>query len=209
MTKKIYSLIVFLIAFSQAYSQKKDGEHSKTTQHSLLNKPYQTAIYKANLSIYKHSFSGIYLFKQNQADSSFRIVMLSEFGLSFFDFEYKNQMFTVKNCQEFFNKPLLIKLIQSHITTLLKKVENKQCAKRKNNKNKQQTVYRCKEKWHEKYDYFYDLKNNLNKVEIKRGLFKKEKIEIIDYNQDMPSRINIMQRRGKISINLRLLEINR
>lgn len=206
MTKKIYFLIIFLFFFSQAYSQKEDRECSKISQHSLLNKAYQTAIYKANLSIYKHSFSGIYLFKQNQADSSFRIVMLSEFGLSFFDFEYKNQMFTVKNCQEFFNKPLLIKLMQSHIATLLKRIENKKCTEIK---NKEQIVYRCKEKWHKKYDYFYDLKNNLNKVEIKRGLFKKEKIEIIDYNGDIPSRINIMQRRGKISIDLKLLEINR
>lgn len=208
MTKKIYFLIVFLSVFFHAYSQKEAIEHSKNFQHSLLNKPYQTAIYKANLSIYKHSFSGIYLFKQNQADSSFRIVMLSEFGLSFFDFEYKNQKFTVKNCQEFFNKPLLIKLMQSHITTLLKKIENKKCTERKNNKNKEQTVYRYKEKCH-KYDYFYNLKNNLEKVEIKRGLFKKEKIEVLDYKKNMPSQINIMQRRGKIRIELKLLEINR
>ncbi len=171
------------------------------TGSSLLNKPYNTVLYKAGVDVYGRYFSGIFLFKQIPADTSYRIVMLSEFGLSYFDFKYKNGEFTVESCQEFLNKPMLINLLQKDLHLLLSEIDHPKKIKVLTGKKIQQPAYKFKYK-SDKYCYFYDQINQLEKVRVKESLFRSVDIHIEGYSEAIPKRITIDHVRKKLKIHL-------
>lgn len=208
--QKILIVIVALLFVNNmlAQSTKQHNIQHLIEGSSVLNKNYQQLVYKANMDIYKRGFSGVYLFKKQEADTSFRIVMLSEFGLTYFDFEYKNKQFKIKNCQEFFNKPMLLKLMQNHIRLLLTVVDNPTKIKQINNSDTTQSVYKFKFNY-KKYYYFYDFNSNLKKIVVKKNMFSKTQIHIDNYNNDIPKNIKITHNRQKIKLSLKLLEVKK
>ncbi len=176
------------------------------TGSSLLNHNYNTVLYKAGVDVYGRYFSGLFLFKQILADTSYRIVMLSEFGLSYFDFKYKNGNFTVESCQDFLNKPMLIKMLQKDLHLLLSEIENPKKIKTFTGKNIKQPAYKFKYK-SDKYYYFYTLNNQLKKARVKESLFRSIDIHIDGYDKEIPKQITIDHLRKKLKIHLTLLKI--
>ncbi len=176
------------------------------TDSSLLNKEYNTVLYKAGVDAYGRYFSGLFLFKQVPADTSYRIVMLSEFGLSYFDFKYKNGIFTVESCQDFLNKSMLIKMLQKDLRLLLSEIENPEKIKKLTGKKIQQPAYKFKYK-SDKYYYFYKLNNQLEKARVKESLFRSVEVHIDGYEKEIPKQITIDHLRKKLKIHLTLLKI--
>lgn len=205
--KKIVGLIVFAFLIGGASVCAQEYKQEKLLQNnSLLNQPYTTVLYKAGVEAYGRYFSGIYLFKQFPKDTSFRIVMLSEFGLSYFDFKYKNEAFSIESCQEFLDKPLLLKMMQKDLKLLLAQVEIPEKVKQITPKKHQGTVYKFKYK-SDNYYYFYGLNEELEKIVIREGLFKKANIYISGYKDGIPEKISIDRNRQKLKISLTLLKI--
>jgi len=171
----------------------------------LLDNNSPSLLFKAGISVYGHYFSGLYLLKKQPADTSYRIVMLSEFGLSYFDFTYKNQNFKLESVQEFLNKPLLIKLMQNDIRLWFLQVDHPQKIKELNAKEPYARAYKFKYK-SDKYYYFYGPNNKLALIKKKEGLLNKAIIKIGSYDGDFPKELEIKHKRGKITTNLTLLK---
>lgn len=207
MIKPILILISFFVISVNLLAQDTltARQYSKAP---MLNQTYQSVLYKAGVEAYGRYFSGIYLFKQFPEDTSFRIVMLSEFGLSYFDFLYKNETFSVENCQEFLNKPMLIKMMQKDLKLLLAQVEIPEKIKPVSKKDFEGSVIKFRYK-SDKYYYFYDPNMELVKIVIREGLFKKANINITGYKDDIPEKISIDRNRQKLKVSLTLLKIEK
>lgn len=208
--KFIYVLVLAIVTFMlplavHAQSNAVNESLAKIQDSKLLNQPYNTVLYKAGVEAYGRYFSGIYLFKQ-MPDTSFRIVMLSEFGLNFFDFSYKNKEFKVENCQEFLNKPILLKMMQKDLRLLLSEIDHPVKVKSITKKGHDGQVIKFKNN-SDKYYYFYNLNGKLEKVVIKESLFSKANILIDSYEGDIPKKISIDRNRQKLKISLTLLKI--
>lgn len=208
-----YGLILCLIIVSvqfKLFAQSNGSIESVQLIKSskLLNQPYSTVLYKAGVEAYGRYFSGIYLFKQFPVDTSFRIVMLSEFGLSFFDFKYKNEIFKVESCQEFLNKPMLLKMMQKDLKLLLSEIDDPGNVKLVSKNGFDGQVYKFKYK-SDKYYYFYGQNNLLEKIIIKEGIFRKANINISGYENSIPQKITIDRNRQKLKVNLSLLKIEK
>jgi len=78
-----------------------------------------TVLFRARIRIHKDQYSGLFLVKQMQKDTSVRIVYLSELGLSLMDLSYKHDEFEVMKVQDFLNRPLMLKMFQEDFRTLL------------------------------------------------------------------------------------------
>lgn len=205
-TLKYILLLTLLLVINLGLNAQDENQPELIKKTSLLNQPYSSVLYKAGVEAYGKYFSGIYLFKQFPKDTSYRIVMLSEFGLSYFDFKYKNEVFSVESCQEFLNKPLLLKMMQKDLKLLLAQIEIPDKAKEISKKDFDGSVYKFKYK-SDKYYYFYGLKGKLEKITIREGLFKKANINISGYKEGIPEKISIDRNRQKLKISLTLLKI--
>lgn len=84
----------------------------------ILRKDFNTALYQTQIDIKERHFSGLFYFK-NMPDTSTRIVFLSEMGMGFFEFEYKNREFKVISCQDFFDKKIILKTLQNDLRLLI------------------------------------------------------------------------------------------
>jgi hypothetical protein len=76
-------------------------------------------LFKAGLSIGRHHHSGLFLVKHIPADSSVRILFLSELGLSLMDMEYSADEFRMVSVRDFLDRPALLKMLEEDFRTLL------------------------------------------------------------------------------------------
>lgn len=206
MSKKLVIGLLFLTIFQRLWAQEYQSADSvRMASVKLLDNDCSSQLYKAGISVYGHYFSGLYLLKKQPADTSYRVVMLSEFGLSYFDFTYKNQSLKLESVQEFLNKPLLIKLLQNDIKLWFNTIDCSSEVKEFKPKSPYVHAYKFKYK-SDKYYYFYDQNKQLSLIKKKEGWFGKAIINIGSYENGIPKTLEIKHKRGKITTNLTLLK---
>jgi len=207
----IKSLIIILLLSSCSISfhgnlHKIEKRQLNTGElKSVFNDGFNKVLFKTRIQLYNKYFSGL-LFIKSIGDNTKRIVFVTEIGIKIFEFEFINNDFNVHSCLETFNKKVILKTLEKDIKLLLminlaeKKVKIFEAKKSKNK------VYKLKENCQSNY-YFIDKETgNLLKIENSSGIFRKVIIELNDYKEGFPNKINIVHPGIKLNIQLKLIE---
>lgn len=177
-------------------------EGTTLQKFSPLGNMSGTMLLKARIAIGQKQYSGMFLMKQMPADSSVRILYLSEVGLSLMDLTYKEDEFEMNKIQDFLDRPLLIKVIQDDLRTLLldlpevvpSSVHSEAAASPEQMKFKHKS---------QKYRYYYSGNPVPYRIDRKKGWFGKT-VYCIEGTD--PFRAGITHRGIQLRIDLQQLE---
>ncbi len=204
-------LPIFLLSISFLFLNGcvsiKNFEKEKNLSSGLsavLDDGYKTALYRTTIDIGSKHFSGLFYFK-TFSDTSYRIIFMSEFGLSMLDMEYKNNAFKTVSCQEFMDKKVIINTLQNDLKLLIdlpKDTSKKQTYKSTNSKT---TLTKIKNR-SKRYYYYYTQNGEILKI-IQTKCLKHVEILIPEYKNNIPQKIEIYHKRIKLSIKLRLIKL--
>jgi len=88
-TAILLSLVVLVLVPACSVPKKLSGpaDQTKVTQPRIFSNGFQKALYKTGLQLYGRELSGMTFIKKRQ--NGYRVVMMSEFGLKYFDLEFK------------------------------------------------------------------------------------------------------------------------
>jgi len=95
------------------------GQLQESIPCQVLDPEQGSLLYKSSISMGKRHFSGLFLIKQQEADSSIRVLFLSEVGLNLLDLEFRNGQCRVVSVKDFLNKASLIRTLEKDFQTLL------------------------------------------------------------------------------------------
>ncbi|WP_338732110.1 hypothetical protein [Mangrovimonas cancribranchiae] len=116
------SLLAVLLFSCGSYPKK---QHFKTTENTqnVFSNPYfsntsKDYIYKANISAYGKSFSGLFIVKKIE-ENQHRIAFTTEMGNKIFDFTIKNNTFSVNYILDDLNRKLLLNVLKQDFTALV------------------------------------------------------------------------------------------
>lgn len=162
-------------------------------------------LYKAEVSLYGKKLGGLLLVKY-MPDSSYRIVFTNETGITFFDFELKEDTFKVHSCIEKFNNDAVLTTIANDIQLLLFEKRWTQMAQILMDAENTSRVYKFKEKEKEVYYFKSETTKKISKVEQAVGKKKKVIIDLWDYKNSFPASLKITHQTIRLKIELKLLE---
>ena len=177
-------------------TQKVDIKNDK-----VLGNYFSSLLYKANLNVYGHSFSGLILFKRIKEDSATHVVFLSELGLNFLDLKYKNNQMELISCNDFLNKKNIIKLLKKDFGMLLQNMSLVDNYKIYHNEKDTTNLLKFKSDKN-KYYYFYRSEFDVFKIKQKSGLIGNS---IITLNHNIDRNVNeIMINHSNLNIQIEL-----
>lgn len=114
----LISLLLFISACSPSpylHLKKPDDSNSCIAR---LQPRFSTVLYNAQVNVTGKHLSGLLLFK-TMADSSIRVLFTNEMGVTFFDFEFRENAFRVISCVKQMNKKVVINRLKSDLELLL------------------------------------------------------------------------------------------
>lgn len=201
---QVLLLLISIIIFSTCSSTKgfvKDN--SKQTEIlPLLPSTYNSVIYNAKIDIGEKHFSGLFYFKALE-DSSVRILFLTQFGLSLLDLEYKNKEFTVKKCQEFLNKKIIINTLKKDLQLLID-IPLKDNKKGIYTNQENNTLIKYNKNCRKNY-YYISKKNQISKI-IQKKRLSHIQVNATNYKKNVPENIIITNKRINLTIKLNLIK---
>lgn len=173
-----------------------------------LSGTFHQALYKAQMDAFGQHFSGIFLIKPDIEDSSFRVVLLSEFGLNLMDLSLKKNSTEVVDCQDFLNRKMVIQTIENDLRMLLFIPEKMKKIKAFQNPETGDLVYKMKSK---KGRAFFSTTESgeLKRIEIRSGLWNKLSADLFFENQPFPSTIVFKSKPVKHTMKLTLLNLEK
>ncbi len=165
----------------KGYSRQAGSDHSFTP---VFNGSFQKALYEVDIAYGKKSISGVAVIKKMEANQSYRIVLLSETGLKFFDFEFfRNDSCVVHYAMDAMNRKKVIRTFTTDLGLIVKNSPNQKMLTyfEANNSGKGFIV---REKRQER-SYFYFNENGKQPINISRKAFLSPATEVeINYNPD-------------------------
>ena len=207
----IKSLIVILLLSSCSISfhgnlQRIEKRQLNTGElKSVFNDGFNKVLFKTQIQLYNKYFSGL-LFIKSIGDNTKRIVFVTELGIKIFEFEFLNNNFNVHYCLEMFNKKVILKTLEKDINLLLMNDLSADKVKIFKDKKNGHKVYKLKKNNQNNYYYIDTETGNLIKIENSSGIFRKVIIELNDYKDGFPNKINIVHPGIKLNIQLKLIE---
>lgn len=203
---KLFLLITFAVLTTACSGlkgfQKTDPGMNTNQPRPTLQGKYQQALYKTQMDAFGKHFSGILLFKPEPADSSYRVVMLSEFGLNLMDLSLKKAGTEVINCQDFLNRPVIINSIEKNIRLLVFIPEFR---KSKKYHNPETNEFALKSGCLNKKIYFYNQEGTVTRIEQRKFLQNRLIVKMEGENA-LPSLISFENRPVKRSMKLSFLK---
>jgi len=91
---------------------------ANTLDVPFFGQGFEKALFTGSLDIKKHHLTGFLLIKKME-DESYRIVFTNQIGMTFFDFEVKQNGFKVVYCFESLNRKALIRIFEKDFRALL------------------------------------------------------------------------------------------
>ena len=207
----IKSLIVILLLSSCSISfhgnlQRIEKRQLNTGElKSVFNDGFNKVLFKTQIQLYNKYFSGL-LFIKSIGDNTKRIVFVTELGIKIFEFEFQNEHLEVYHCLEMFNKKVILKTLEKDINLLLMNDLSADKVKIFKDKKNGHKVYKLKKNNQNNYYYIDTETGNLIKIENSSGIFRKVIIELNDYKDGFPNKINIVHPGIKLNIQLKLIE---
>jgi len=179
-------------------------------EHALDPKPifgdnFNSFLFKTNISVYGHDFSGLLVTKQ-MAPQDYRVIFTTELGMKLFDFEFKDTSFTLHYCVPQFNKPKLLKTIQHDIEILLMNDLKNATFEQYTDAKAEYSI--AKAKAGSMYNYYFTEKatKHLVKIEHSKKRVKKTIFTLSKYVNDFPNNVIIQHCDIKLKIELNLLK---
>jgi hypothetical protein len=161
-----------------------------------------TLLYKTSIDLYNDHYSGLLLIKSIPADSSVRLVLLSEIGLSLMDMEYRDDRFRVVSVQDFLDRSSLLGMIQEDFRVLLLDLTRVHSFRVEEEDGGKSQVL-CFKHNSNKYVYFRTCDTGTYRVDMKKGWFRKVEFEIGD---GVNPGIRISHRGMKLQMEMNQLE---
>ncbi len=209
--QKISFIIILISVFLTSCIGLKDFH--KTSHDEPITKisppissQFQKALFKAQMDAFGRHFSGIFLIKPVPEDTSFRVVLLSEFGLNLLDLSITKNSYQVINCQDFLNRKIVIQTLEKDLRMLLFIPEKVKKIKAFQNPETGDLVYKMKFK--NGRVYFSTTESGLMKrIELRTGLWNRLAADLVWENQPFPSTIVFSSKPVKHTMKLTLLNI--
>lgn len=115
------SLLLFLVACGSY--PKKQNFKEVTSEKVEINNPYfsdpiQDYVYKADIKVFKNSFSGIFIVKKLEKQHH-RIVFTTEMGNKLFDFEFLGEKFKINHILPEIDKKVLVNVLKRDFLVLI------------------------------------------------------------------------------------------
>ena len=203
---QIFLLLISIAFFNSCVSTKNfkvEKNNAPFDVVPLLKGNYKTALYNSSIDIGEKHFSGLFYFK-TFSDSSYRIVFLSQFGLNLLDLKYKNNDFTVVNCQEFLEKKVVLNTLKKNLKLLLDVPHNYKKKVYKNTENKS-TLVKLKKRFEN--NYFFYSKNGKIETIIQTNKLKHIELNVKKYQKNIPKNIEITNKRINLKMKFNLIKL--
>lgn len=209
-TLLLFFLAIFLASCSglKGFEKVTAGSELGYSQKAPLSGNYRQALYKAQMDAFGRHFSGIFLIKPVIEDSSFRVVLLSEFGLNLMDLSLSKDTLRVVNCEEFLNRKAVINSIANDISMLLFVPGGVKNTKKFINQETGVTVYKMKHKAGRDF-LFLSKTGQISRIEKRKGVWNRLSADIFFENQPFPSSIVFKSKPVKHTMKLTLLNLEK
>lgn len=170
---------------------------------NIITNPYfadtsKDYVYKADIDLYKRSFSGLFIVKKLGYDHH-RLVFTTEMGNTIFDFSFEGKNFRINSILEDVDKKMIINILQKDFKILLQ--EN---AMVKNTYSSGDTVIFETAIDNEKYYYFTSDKQ-LRKIIFANNRKEKTAFIFSEINEGFAKKIQILHKNIKLSITLKAI----
>ena len=195
--------IIILVFYSCSYPVRKGYKKAEYKQISVLSPDFKKVVYRTTIDVYKNHFSGIMVIKRIEADSSYRIVFLSELGMKIFDFEFNNSLperFKIHQILEPINKKLLISTLRRDFELFLKMYPQE--VKKESYISDKSMIEKIKYNGFYNYYLFDNDSKYVTSITQKSWLFKKLVISNTGFSKSSPDTVNFKHKGIKLTINL-------
>ncbi|MCW3806054.1 hypothetical protein [Plebeiibacterium marinum] len=194
---KIYLTIFFLLSnlLCHSINISKEGQSTSSEIEQPLLRGHKTALYKAKMQVFGKVFSGLVLFKYNQSQKDYNIVLLTEVGITLCEFYCVDNNIVVKKASSLFQSKMAQKTLSEDFSYLIYNV------------GKVKKVANGKYKNLQKIRYTLDVDGELEQIR-KRRLINGVIVNLEDYSKGVPSGIHFKHRGIKFDMKLSLLKVS-
>lgn len=192
-------LVLFLFSCGQKITKNFIPKPLEKTSYEApyFSNPEIDYVYKANITVYGHELSGIFIAKKIN-DTTHRVVFTTEFGNKLLDFEISETNFKVNSIVSELDRKILISTLKKDFRILLKKsyLINEQF------ENQTNTIYQSKDG--KQYNFIFLSKENQKLEKLVYASQTKEKITISfsSENNIFAEKIEILHQNIKLKIEL-------
>ncbi|MEA9413519.1 hypothetical protein [Flavobacterium sp. PL02] len=192
-------LVIFLFSCGQKITKNYSPKPLEKTTYEApyFSNPKIDYVYKANITVYGHELSGIFIAKKIN-DTTHRVVFTTEFGNKLLDFEISETSFKVNSIVSELDRKILISTLKKDFRLLLKK----DYIIDKSFENQENTIYQTKDG--KQYNFIFLSKENNKLEKVVHASQTKEKITISfsSENNIFAEKIEILHQNIKLKIEL-------
>lgn len=174
---------------------------------SIFPSQTQSLLYKAQVDLYGRYFGGLLLVKW-MPDSTYRLIMTTETGISLFDLELHTDTMIVHSCMEKLNKTPVLKTIENDFKLVLLMHTINQVPQLLEDAEKRHLVYKYTKGKKHIYYFIENKTGYLNRIEEASPWYKKISISLNSFERDIPVNMEFKHYNAKLQIKLRLLKHN-
>lgn len=158
------------------------------------------SVFRGGINVYKHYFSGIFALKQ-EAENKYRMVLMSEVGMTLFDMSFTNDTYKLNYCIEPIKKKNLLNVMYNDFL-LLAKAPKKQNLRLKNKKclNGIQVFKEFGDR-----DFYFYKDGVMNKI-VSKNFLNRTKIEFNELNDGVSNFIRIQHSPIKLKMELKRIK---
>ncbi len=194
---------LLLLAWACASYPERNNFQSIETSSTSVTNPYfsnqeKDYVYKADIDLYKKTFSGILVLKKLGAQHH-RIVFTTEMGNTIFDFSFKGNDFIVNHILADINKKMVINLLRKDFRTLV--AENLSVL----NTFTSQDGFISETEIDERVHYYHTIDGNLEKIVQTKNRKKKVSFIFSAVNEEVAKNIQILHHNIKLCIKLKAI----
>jgi hypothetical protein len=166
---------------TKGYSRQAGSDHQFTP---VFDDSFQKALYEVDIAYGKKSISGVAVIKKMEANQSSRIVLISETGLKFFDFEFfRNDSCVVHYAMDAMNQKKVIRTFTTDLGLIVKNSSDKKMLTYFDADNSGKGYY-IKEK-RQGCNYYHSKEIRKQPTEIHRKTFLSPSTDVeISYNPE-------------------------
>ena len=186
---------------------KKGGQKQKGTLlpfHALPDLGERTLLYRTKIDFDDKHYSGILVIKEISQDD-FRIVLMTEVGMKLFDLGLDASTFTVHDCFPALNRKILLSMLESDFRLLL--LQGTPFKPMHQYLNSEQNMAATKVKVGNKKAWYLSEVGNHHIAEIHKTALLPVgvRIEVSDYDQEIPQQIHLIHEKIKLIFSLTYL----
>ncbi|MGZ2369679.1 hypothetical protein ACXR6G_07815 [Ancylomarina sp. YFZ004] len=159
------------------------------------------SVFRGSIHIYKHYFSGIFALKM-EADDKYRMVLMSEVGMTLFDMSFTAEAYHLNYCIEPIKKKSLFKLLHHDFLLLTQAPKQANLQVRSSCCDKEeQTLYKKKNTRD-----FYTYKEGTMQEIVSKAFLNRTHIQFEELNAGVANFISIQHRPVKLKMNLKRIK---